>query len=239
MQPMMSPRIELREGLAELLRAREYASDTDCNPWEFAVDLASLAGMGITGSDVRWLVKKGFAELAEESTERDDEDRVFQAVCNLRLEQATRLVLTELGVQLARRVLVCEPTLDSPLDRVEPELDCSEAEQPCWDPEHRVLRLGQAVVKAYRRRSPNQEAILNAFQEEAWPARVDDPLPPRGDQLPKERLHDTIKSLNQRHEQSLIRFFGDGTGEGVCWEKNIPATLAFPAASHKSDRRAA
>jgi len=34
----------------------------------------------------------------------------------------------------------------------------------------------------------------------------------------KRRLHDTINSLNRNQKQSLIRFLGDGKGEGIRWE---------------------
>ena len=76
-------------------------------------------------------------------------------------------------------------------------------------------------------RSPNQEAVLEVFQEEGWPRRIDDPLPPLAEQDPKYRLHFTIRRLNQSQEHCLIRFFGDGTGEGVCWEfvEGVPLTL--------------
>jgi hypothetical protein len=63
-----------------------------------------------------------------------------------------------------------------------------------------------------------QEAILIAFEEERWPPRIDDPLPGSPDLLPKRRLHDTIKSLNRNQKNRLVRFMGDGTGEGVRWE---------------------
>ena len=115
------------------------------------------------------------------------------------------------------------------------------ASPPQWDAEYRTLRVGQCVVKEYRVPSPNQEAILAAFQEEGWPHRIHDPLPPLGDIEPKSRVHDTIKRLNRHHKERLIRFRGDGTGEGVCWEYVEAATLAFPAVaeSNNSPRRAA
>jgi hypothetical protein len=34
------------------------------------------------------------------------------------------------------------------------------------------------VVKEFKLPAPNQETILTAFQEEGWPPRIDDPLPP-------------------------------------------------------------
>jgi hypothetical protein len=60
--------------------------------------------------------------------------------------------------------------------------------------------------------------VLNAFEEEGWPARIDDPLPPHSDQDPKRRLNDTIKCLNRKQVRELLRFHGDGSGEGILWE---------------------
>jgi hypothetical protein len=102
------------------------------------------------------------------------------------------------------------------------------ASSPQWDAEYRELRVGRRVVKEYRVPCPNQEAILAAFQEEGWPHHIHDPLPPLGDIEPKCRLHDTIKRLNRHHKEWLIRFHGDGTGEGVCWEYVEAAVLAMP-----------
>lgn len=112
--------------------------------------------------------------------------------------------------------------------------------QPQWDAEYRVLRMGRSVIKIYRVPSLIQEAILAAFQEEGWPHRIHDPLPPLGDIDPKSRLHDTIKRLNRHHQERLIRFRGDGTGEGVCWEYVDSAVLALPVdAGPKKERRRA
>jgi hypothetical protein len=79
------------------------------------------------------------------------------------------------------------------------------------------LRFRGKLVKQYSRPSPNQELILAAFQEEGWPPRVDDPLPPCDDQEPRQRLRDAIKNLNRGQHHGIIRFFGDGTGRGIRW----------------------
>jgi len=60
--------------------------------------------------------------------------------------------------------------------------------------------------------------ILTTFEEEKWPPKVDDPLPPHAEIDAKQRLHDTIKSLNRGQKRKLIRFRGDGTGQGIRWE---------------------
>jgi hypothetical protein len=105
-----------------------------------------------------------------------------------------------------------------PLSQSPPVANALSASKPQWDAAYRELRLGKCVVKEYRVPSVNQEAILSAFQEEGWPHRIDDPLPPQENIEPKCRLHDAIKRLNRSQKDRLIRFRGDGTGEGVCWE---------------------
>jgi hypothetical protein len=80
------------------------------------------------------------------------------------------------------------------------------------------LRVGAVVVKRFRVPAASQEAILAAFEEESWPPRIDDPLPPRNDLSPKRRLQETIKSLNRNQSHPLIRFSGDGNAQGVLWE---------------------
>jgi hypothetical protein len=70
--------------------------------------------------------------------------------------------------------------------------------------------------------APNQEIILQAFQEENWPHCIDDPLPPQ-DNLPiKSRLLATIKSLNRSQVNPLILFHGNGNGVQVYWETRAP-----------------
>ena len=78
--------------------------------------------------------------------------------------------------------------------------------------------MGGVVIKRFKWPAINQETLLAVFEEEDWPPRIDDPLPMLPEQNPKRRLHDTIKCLNRHHLQQLIRFRGDGTGEGVRWE---------------------
>ncbi len=73
-------------------------------------------------------------------------------------------------------------------------------------------------MKQFKVPAANQERILAAFEEEGWPIRIDDPLPPNSEQDSKRRLHDTINSLNRNQKQNLIRFVGDGSGQGVRWE---------------------
>jgi len=92
-----------------------------------------------------------------------------------------------------------------------------DGETPHWDPDTRRLWLGAELVKQFRQPAPNQETILAALEESRWAWQIDDPLPPEGEIPPKDRLEFTIWRLNRFQKKKLVRFFGDGTGEGICW----------------------
>ena len=89
--------------------------------------------------------------------------------------------------------------------------------KPKWLPEKRQLTFDGRVIKQFRVPSCNQEAVLMAFEEEGWPPRIYDPLIPKNGIEMKRRVMETIKSMNRWHKQKVIRFFGDGTGRGICW----------------------
>jgi DNA-binding response OmpR family regulator len=99
-----------------------------------------------------------------------------------------------------------------------PNVTVASTMAPSWDSERRGLRAGKVIVKQFLQPSPNQELILSVFEEEHWPAKIDDPLPPRADVEEKQRLKATIRSLNACQLHHLVRFFGDGTGHAVRWE---------------------
>jgi hypothetical protein len=91
---------------------------------------------------------------------------------------------------------------------------------PFYDDQQGELRVGDQLIKNIRPKT-NQQAVLSAFQEEGWPIRIDDPIPPKGDMEPKKRLEGTIRFLNKNHAkggEGIIRFHGDGTSEGVKWK---------------------
>ena len=99
---------------------------------------------------------------------------------------------------------------------------------PFWDAERRELRLGAILVKRFRQPARNQEMILAAFQEEGWPAHLDDPRPGGDNRDAPDRLRDTVKKLN-RQANPLIRFLCDGTGQGIIWElRESPAAQERP-----------
>jgi hypothetical protein len=88
---------------------------------------------------------------------------------------------------------------------------------PSWRAGKRELWYGDVLVKRMRRAAPNQQLVLAAFEEEGWPARIDDPLPRDYEHVPAIRLHNTVNRLNSHMQTAAIRFGGDGTASGICW----------------------
>jgi hypothetical protein len=229
-----------RRAISRLLTANTYAKDAGRDAWEFAVTIGELWRDGVTESELRWLVCRGCIEHAEEIATTGSE-RTFNRQVSLRFNRRSAFVITDAGVAFSRdnlkgcmhcddRDAVEANSFDSAVTRAELPLTenlhhhgngshgSNGSLHPKWDRDRRELRIGSKVVKVFKLPSPMQEAILMAFEEEHWPPRIDDPLPGHPDYPPKRRLHDTIKSLNRNQKNCLIRFMGDGTGEGIRWE---------------------
>jgi len=225
-----------RPGLQLLLQAHEYAHELDRDVWDFAVELSALHKTGLSYSDLRWLVCKRLVNHACETTSESDTCRVFGHRNDLALWERSCFVLTNSGVEF---VQTTAQQIDIGNNEYRPLSEYTSrilggsnggtfasstraSKQkllvPTWDCDRQELRLGSQVVKEFRLHSPNQSMILTAFEEEGWPPKVDDPLPPHAEIDAKQRLHDTIKSLNRGQKLKLIRFRGDGTGQGIRWE---------------------
>lgn len=214
------------DALRLLLDAQAYAEDVGRSVWDFAVEIDSLRRTGCTDSEIRWLVCKGFVRHASETTAGTAETRAFRQsrpAPGLQFTIQSCFVLTPAGSQFASAALA---GANGPFDQPNPAaapgehpLDPSpDLPRPRWDPERQELRVGDRLVKQFKVPAANQERILAAFEEEGWPIRIDDPLPPATEQDPKRRLHDTINSLNRNQKCHGLRFLGDGTGQGVRWE---------------------
>ena len=219
----LSPRP--RAALAELLEAHDYARDAHHDLWDFAVELGVLAALGLTLTDLRWLVCKQYVEHAREVTLPGDKERAFRPGGGLTFARRTCFVLTQSGVSVARALSNVSALGERRAVAAAGSTDGDEAKTPAprWDPHRHELCLGGRLVKQFKLPSPNQETILMAFEEEGWPPAIDDPLPPQPEQDPKRRLHDTVKALNRNQKHDLIRFKGNGTGEGVLWELICPS----------------
>jgi hypothetical protein len=211
----------LHEAMGLLLQAHDYAADLEQDAWDLAVEVHVLRAAKLTNSDLRWLSGKGLIDHAVEITEPDDCVRRFRATPLLSLNEATCVILTPPGVAAARELASREPVPTS----ARPQVAICQAPaadelppKPKWDRQRRQLRVGSEIVKEFKLPSPNQETVLMAFEEEGWPPRIDDPLPPQPQLDPRRRLHDTIKALNRKQKHNLVRFRGDGSGEGIRWE---------------------
>ncbi len=220
--PLSEP---FRSALSVLLAAFDYAADSRADRWQFAIDLSDLFARGATLSDIRWLIHRGLAEHAKETTTPGDPKRSFRALAPTSFPADACLTLTDHGATSLRPLLQSrEASAPNPPqsgafpDPRPPTPDPSAAPRPLWDPLHRELRYAGQVIKRYRVPAPNQELILTAFQEEGWPEFIDDPLSPTDGIEPKLRLQRTIKCLNRHQLSGLIRFHGNGNGLRVHWE---------------------
>ena len=234
------PQSIVAEGLRLLLSAHDYAHHTSTELWQFALESDELRRGGLTNNEFRWLLAKGYVKQAQEITLPGDDKRSFRLLGRLILQPDSCFVLTEAGVRVAREVgqgpvrnsssssecvngdsaaLVARPVAGNNGQTPSPK--------PTWDGERKELRLGGTIVKLFKWPACNQEIILRVFEEEGWPARIDDPLPMTVERSARRRLHDTIKCLNRSHKNPLIHFRGDGSGEGVIWEFT-PEALSKP-----------
>jgi hypothetical protein len=202
--------------LCRLRKAHDAARRLERSPWDFAVEIRDLEEAGIDHDDLRTLICRRLAEHALETTRPHGKRRTFRTAASLRLAAESCFVLSDLGLAVSQSTAAptnghtngqsnghAPPAPPAPL-------------VPVWDSARRELRLGELVLKRFRQPAKNQEIILAVFQEEGWPPRIDNPISGALDENAAERLHNTIKRLNQQMERA-IRFCADGTAEGVMW----------------------
>jgi hypothetical protein len=219
-QSLLQIPTRLLPGIAMLAEARRYAFDLARDVWDFAVEISALQELGFNNNDLRWLICRGCIDHATESRKPTDQGRRFQRGSSLTFTERACFVLTEAGADLSLRLLDTGvlKTNGAPFDASMSRDERQAPRGPHWDNQTREFRFGNWTIKSFRLPSPNQQTVLTAFEEEGWPLRIDDPLPPDPTICPKRRLHDTIKSLNRNQRYRLVRFTGDGTGQGVCWQ---------------------
>jgi hypothetical protein len=183
--------------------ARCHAQTLGVNAWQFAVEIGTLEGLGMSRNDLRLLEKGGDLEHRWESRGGKSGQRKFAKAT--RYGEFSCFILTEQGLATANEL----SGVSVNGGKIKPQ----------WDDRRRELHLGAVLIKRFRVPARNQELILGAFQEEGWPQRIDDPLPPAAGIAPKKRLHDAINNLNANHtNEGRLRFRGDGWGQGIMWE---------------------
>src|SRR5437762_9182913 len=186
----------LLPALQLLGEAYACAQELGRSTWDFAVEIGNLHSVGLTGSGLRWLVCKGYAEHAAEFTSPGTDVRCFRPVGMLTITERTCVVLTCAGADLARRSGVAVPGRPSEGRQLAAATWVDVGPQtPRWDGLRRQLWVDSALVKHFRQPASSQERILAAFQEDGWPPRIDDPLPLKPEIDPKQHLRDTIKNI--------------------------------------------
>jgi hypothetical protein len=230
----MPPELPSRfsQALLLLLQAYEYAQDLQLSPRDFALEFEALRETGLNHNDCRWLVYQNVVQHAVDADVLREPESSASALPRVMFTGASCFVLTPHGLTFAHSVLGHRSRSASPDSLVATEACPLPREQrPRWDRDCRELWLGTALVKQFKVPAVNQEIILQAFQEEGWPACIDDPIPPQFSINPKRRLHDTLGALNRNQKHQILRFRGNGTGEGVRWELIVrirPANGACP-----------
>ena len=73
--------------------------------WDFALESDRLYATGLTISDLRWLVAKGFAEHGQETSFYGDPHRTFRPSRGLNFVPTSCFVLTPRGAEFAGRNL--------------------------------------------------------------------------------------------------------------------------------------
>jgi hypothetical protein len=218
--------------LSVLLGASQYAAYTHVDPWEFAVEIGQLRALGLTDNDLRFLVRLRYVDHATEVTPINKDGRQFRRTGDLSFTERTCFVLAPEGIVAVRGgggSAMQRPVLGLRVLRIPPDQVLGQEQVvPSWDAQRRVLYFIDKLVKQFKWYSANQEKILSAFEEEGWPTRIDDPLPPAPCLDVKRRLSDTIKCLNRKQTNELIHFRGDGTGRGVIWESRGPVAGELP-----------
>jgi len=180
-ETLLAPR--MKAAFVALLEAIEYSQDLGADVWEFAIEIDSLRNLKLADGDLRWMVARGLAEHVVEITPTEDATRKFRRCERALFGKRSCFVLTPSGEALARELRGdCETDADrgellsvwqSARDR-DPPL---RSRAPDWDRDRHELRIASIVVKRFTIPSVDEESVLTAFEEQGWPARIDDPLP--------------------------------------------------------------
>lgn len=202
-----------------LATARAHANQSSRDVWQFALEIQALGHLGAGHHELRWLLAEGLVEQRLEITTPVCPERRFQPLANLSLPPGTCFVLTDKGARWFAELSAPDDLNHSQQQLTRLLTNGGANLLPSWDRHHRVLMFAGEIVKAFRVPAANQEVILQAFEAAGWPPCIADPLADRADLEPRQRLAYAIKALNRKHTACRLRFFGDGTGQRVCWKR--------------------
>jgi hypothetical protein len=94
-------------------------------------------------------------------------------------------------------------------------------DKPQWRAGSRQLYFAGVLVKRLTQPAANLDLVLKTFELEGWCEHIDDPLPFKPEVDPRDRLHDTVRRLNDQRNP-LLTFHLDGLGKGIYWERRQP-----------------
>jgi hypothetical protein len=204
-------------GYIVLLVERGEAEDRGLDPSACPVPLSCLRKVGVEDPVLLWMMYQGHVEHFQPVAGPDNERESWIPTVSLIVLPTSAFTLTKAGAVVVERFLA---------DLLAPEHEVRAAARgelwlgrlvPCYDPQDRIFSWGPHVLKHFRQPAVNQELVLCAAEELAWPEWFDDPLPRVPGCNPKVRLHDTTKDLNRRQTPYLVHFRGDGSGTRVGW----------------------
>lgn len=230
----------LRSGLALLLDADDAAHAVGAAPWEFALELSVLVDAGLSVTQLRWLISKGFLEHGIERLPRGRAKRSVHRVKWLKLTKKSCFVLSTSGIEygrsICRRLHQGEHRSDDYESNGNGRGETTPGETPVWDRKTGRLTFRGQVVMEFLHSAPNLTAILDAFELARWCDRIDVPAAlAKGSNL-KSRRHNAINALNRKRIVKSLRFSTDDTGHGLRWVALIPRSVRREAPRRKSSR---
>jgi hypothetical protein len=134
--------------MRSLRDAYDCALEMKRSRWEFAVEIAFLRDSGLNATDLRWLLAKGFAEHAVETTRPAAPSRRFRPINSMALPLRTCLVLTAAGAEFFD---------GAPIARLNAGI-------------HPIVKEGEANDRLNRNCpvSPLRASLGTDFRESAW-----------------------------------------------------------------------
>lgn len=208
---------------SELLVARWESADRGCDVRARAIPLAQFGQWNVKEEVLLWMLYQGHVNHLHLRSADEFRDALAQPLprpaASVLLTPQSCFVLNEQGAAFADALLrdVLVPKVAGAFEAAWGQLLVGVL-VPFFDRAQRLFAWGGHVLKQFRQPAANQELILAAAEELAWPEWFDDPLPRGIPRNPKVRLHDTIKDLNRNQTTPLIHFRGDGSGRRVGWE---------------------
>lgn len=146
-----------------LQEAHEYSQDVGLPVWQFAVEIQRLRDAGVTNSDLRCLLCKGYVEHAVEITSSSHTERSFLPCRVLALSSDTCFIPTDDGMRMARQLASSHPAVESNGCHLRKrDNGVATSTKVMWSPQRRELTVGGVVVKQFRVPAPNQQLVLEA-----------------------------------------------------------------------------